>query len=362
MRQRVLLPSLLGTLLAGPAACADSPGSFDIPGSTGDAGTPAEASSTRAAATPAVASTTRPQEGARLLFQSGFEGDLRIRAPRHCWGTGCWQDIDGQDERSRFRWPPKLLDGGGRFLMLTDPAVITPASIDRYMFNRVETVEGPDGRPTRALYQEITRNHNGTRPMGTSPTQNEFQFLPREDFRELYVSYRMKLQPDLAQRMRNLPDAPGVRDGGTWRGIFAFKTGGQRPDGEPADNGDYRIEVYVLTYEGGKPYWGVVGDNNAGGKARKVNEWSIENRTVPVPVDRWFKFEIFWRRSAGDDGRVWVAIDGKTIAERNGPNLGAEKKPVNRIIAPLLYAGGSMPIYQWVDDLEVWSGMPPVSR
>jgi hypothetical protein len=295
---------------------------------------------------------------ARLLFKSGFEGDLRIKAPKACWGTGCWQDIDGHDTVARFEWPPRMLGGGGRFLMLTSPVRITPESIESYMFNRVETVTGPSGKPTRALYQVITRNHNGTDPMGESPAQNQFQFLPRHDFSELYVSYWMKLQPDLEARMNGLKPGPGVGGGGTWRGIFAFKTGGQRPDGEPANDGDYRVEVYVFTYGGGKPYWGVLGDNNAGGNAPRRNVWSVENRTVPVPVGEWFRFEIFWRRSAGEDGHVRVAIDGQTIASHRGPNLGAWKMPVNRIMAPLLYSGSSMPIYQWVDDLEVWSGMP----
>jgi len=29
---------------------------------------------------------------------------------------------------------------------------------------------------------------------------------------------------------------------------------------------------------------------------------------------------------------------------------------------PNLYAGGSYPIYQWVDDLEIWNGFPPVGN
>jgi hypothetical protein len=28
-------------------------------------------------------------------------------------------------------------------------------------------------------------------------------------------------------------------------------------------------------------------------------------------------------------------------------------------MAPMLYSGSAMPIYQWVDDLEVWDGFPP---
>jgi hypothetical protein len=39
--------------------------------------------------------------------------------------------------------------------------------------------------------------------------------------------------------------------------------------------------------------------------------------------------------------------------------MGARNLPINRILAPLLYSGSAMPIYQWVDDLEVWDGFPP---
>lgn len=296
---------------------------------------------------------------AQLLFSSGFEGNIEIASPVACWRTGCWQDIKGRDAVTGFGWPPRLHDGNGKFLLLTDPISITPDTLNRYMFNRVDTVIGPNGIASKVLFQEISRNINGTAPMGTAPTQNEFQFLPRTDVRELYVSYWLKLQPDLVARMRGLPNGPGIDRGGTWRAIFAVKTGGHTVDGEPMDNGDYRVEAYVETYGGKAPYWSVVADNNAGGGAPLVNNWNVMNRTVPVPIDKWFKLEVFWRRSNGDDGRVWMAVDGRTIADRRGPNMGARNMPINRIIAPILYAGSSMPIYQWVDDLEIWSGLPP---
>lgn len=301
------------------------------------------------------ASTPAPQR----LFSSGFEGDVAPLPPRECWDTGCWQEIAGRDAVTRFSWPPRLHGGGARLLLITDPVAIEPASIGKYMFNRIETVTGPHGRPTRVLYQQITRNINGQGHMGTSPAQNELQFLPRDDARELYVGYWMKLQPDLAERMNNLKPAPGVRDGGTWRGIFAFKTGGMFADGRPKNDGDYRVEAYVTTYGGGEPYWALLGDNNAGGDHPLVNDWTIVNREVPVPVGKWFHLEMYWKRSNGADGRVRMSVDGEIIAEHRGANLGARQQPINRIIAPLLYAGGTMPIYQWVDDLEIWSGVPP---
>ncbi len=296
----------------------------------------------------------------RLLFHAGFEG-AAVATPEECWDTGCWQDIGGKDRRTGFAWPPRVRGGTGRFLLIADPVQISPRSILDYMHNRVETVDGPRGTRTHALYQEISKTVNGLEPMGGSAAQNEFQFLPIQNADELYVSYWIKLQADLVPRMTKLPPGPGVGDGGTWRAIFAFKTGGQRPNGGPANNGDYRVEAYVMTYGSNTPYWVVLGDNNAGGNAPLTNDWRIANRTLPVPLGRWFKFEIYWRRANDDTGRVWAAVDGHTIADRRGPNLGANRLPINRIMAPMLYTGQRMPAYQWIDDVQVWSGIPPSS-
>jgi len=115
----------------------------------------------------------------------------------------------------------------------------------------------------------------------------------------------------------------------------------------------------VMTYGGGTPYWQVLADNNAGGGAPLVNNWSVQNRAVPVPVGEWFKFEFFLHRSNGADGRVRVAVNGNVIADQMGPNMGAWNLPINRISMPTVYTGSRMPVYQWIDDLEIWSGFPP---
>ena len=224
------------------------------------------------------------------------------------------------------------------------------------MFNRIETVTGPRGNQTRGLRQQISYNVNGTNGQGASSEQNEFQFLPKREDGDLYLSFWLKLQPDLAQKMAT--DYWG--NNGTWRAIFAFKTGGQTTWGGPANNGDYRVEAYVRS-SNGQLFWSMLGDNNAGGGAPLVNSWNLENRNVPVPVNQWFKLEFFWHRSNGSDGRIWMAANGQVIADRRGPNMGAWNMPINRIIAPMLYTGSAMPVYQWVDDLEVWSGFPPGS-
>jgi hypothetical protein len=313
------------------------------------------------AQTPAPATANR-------LFASGFEGAITIVPPNpgNFWGTGGWTDITGTDDSTGFSWPPNIWGGGGgRFLFLTNPLVVSTADIGSYMFNRIETVTGPKGNQTRALYQEISRNVNGTEPMGTSIAQNEFDLHPTGETSDLYVSYWVKLQPDLVEKMTNLPAGPGIINGGTWRAFFAFKTGTQKPVtgplNDPMNNGDYRVEVYVLTFGGNTPFWAVLADNNAGGGAPLVNSWVVLNRTVPVPVGGWFKFEFFLHRSNGADGRVWVAVNGNVIADHYGPNMGAWNLPINRIMTPILYTGSRMPVYQWIDDLEIWDGFPPVT-
>ena len=144
--------------------------------------------------------------------------------------------------------------------------------------------------------------------MGSEVDQDPFMIQPFGETSDLYISYWLKFQPDLAEKMNNLPAGPGINNGGTWRAFFALKTGTQKPAtgplNDPLDNGDYRIEIYVMTYGGGTPYWQVLADNNAGGGAPLVNNWAVQNRAVPVPAGEWFKFEFFLHRSNGADGRV----------------------------------------------------------
>jgi len=55
--------------------------------------------------------------------------------------------------------------------------------------------------------------------------------------------------------------------------------------------------------------------------------------------------------------RIW-ADDDQVICDRFGPNIGVNNKPISRIIIGPVYGGGPYPIYQWVDDLEIWTGFP----
>ena len=104
--------------------------------------------------------------------------------------------------------------------------------------------------------------------------------------------------------------------------------------------------------------WEIVGDNEANGGMPYQRFWDVYNTTVPVPVGEWFKFEVFWHRSSGSDGRVWMAVNGQVIVDHYGSNMGVNNASINRIMMPNLYSSTSYPIYQWVDDVQIWDGFP----
>ena len=264
--------------------------------------------------------------GAKLLFKSSFEGPLLGR-PYDC-GTSCWQDIEGYDPVTGYRWAPEIWQGGGKLQLLADTPV-TPSTVSTYVFNEIQKVVGPRGQQTSVLYSEI-------RQRGGGATQTPYLLTPstaalQED---LYVSYWIKLQPDCLERL-------GANN---WRALFEWKTTAQR-----------RLITYIYTDRLNKPYWFLKTDDLSGGVTKSF--WEIANHIAPVPIGKWFKFEFFWHRSALGEGRAWQAIDGRVVFDRFGPLLGGND-PIDRIMLTQVYAGGAVPKYQWVDEIEIWDGFP----
>ena len=281
---------------------------------------------------------------AKLLFSSGFEGSTTLSSPGDCYGTGCWQNITGLDASTGFDWPPKIWGGGRIRLQLIADASVDATTVGDYIFNEIQTVTGHNGKPTRALYQRMSRSGCcGTNSQGGRPAQNAFTLQPVGETSDLYVSYWLKYQPDLAQSLK----PPN------WRVVFEWKT-----------RSDYRVIASVVTWgldanRVNVPLsWEIIGDNAAQSLPYK-RFWDEYNTTVPVPVGEWFKFEAFWHRTSGNDGRVWMAVNGRPIVDHRGPNIGVYKAPIDRIMMPNLYSGGAYPIYQWVDDVQIWDGFPP---
>jgi hypothetical protein len=293
------------------------------------------------------------------LFWSGFEPSTTLSAPHDCWGPqagGCWQDITGTDGSTSYTWPPSIWGGSTTHFQLLADASVNPTTVRDYMFNQILTLTGHKNppAPTRALYAQMTQSGCCGQGEEGAPASNNLQIQPfneRIGQDDLYISYWLKFQPGLERLMGVGPFGSGPWH---WRGFFGWKTAG-----------DYRVSAQIKRdpfINNGNLHWVITGDNVANGGLPEQIFWQLTNTTVPVPVGEWFKFEAFWHRGA-TDGRVWMAVNGQPIADQRGNNLGTglpnSPAPIDRIFVTTLYTSTAYPIYQWVDDLQIWSGFPP---
>ena len=310
--------------------------------------------------------STASFDRAGLLFKSGFEGAVVLGLPL-LFGNGAWQDITGLDTETGQFWPPLLWGGTSSRLQLiagdSDPLTgllpglplnplglvepLTALTLGNYVHNALETVAGRNGGNTRALYSHVQQSVGGATENWNS-TQSSFQIHPGPNGQgDLYLSYWLQFQPDLVARM--------TENGWAGRVVSDWKTGSGTGGG-----GDYRV-VFSVFGDGAanRLYWHIKGDNVANGGLPEQIFWEQTNSNVPVPVGRWFRVEVFVHRSAGSDGRVWVAVDGQQIFNRLGSNIGVNGLPWNRIMPFLNYSTGQiLPAYQWVDDVELWDRFP----
>ncbi len=279
-------------------------------------------------------SATRP---ANLLFWSGFENGVGLGPIYSCYNAGCYQDMIGTDGATGQAWPPRVNNGNAKFQMRSG-AVSTASTIDDWIVNQIQTVTGRTGAQSKAHYALLKKNPcTGTAGQEGCSTQDAYLVQPGSDPRDMYISFWRKVQPDLPQRL-------GTTN--AWHVVFEWKTAG-----------DYRVMAEIVNYDG-LPHWRLKADNDANGGLTKQSFWKIYNKNVRVPLGEWFKFEVFWHRSKGSDGRVWMAVNGQTLIDKYGPNIGVNDAPINRIMFMQLYSSGSYPLYQWTDDVQIWSTFP----
>ena len=79
--------------------------------------------------------------------------------PLDCYNNGCFQEITGSDSWTGFTWPPNVNSTRARYQMLANSgSAPSPSSIGDFMWNQVQTVTGPRGTQTKAMYSHIARS------------------------------------------------------------------------------------------------------------------------------------------------------------------------------------------------------------
>ncbi len=252
----------------------------------------------------------------RLLFRSGFEGDIRLVPST----DGDMAYIVGVDRETGFSWPLEILGSSGSGLhYIQDDG-------RRAVGSDIRTVIGHDGRPTRALYSYENYAHDAT--------QNPYEILDiSEGRKDLYVRFWIRL------------DGESLSQKDTWRTFFEWKTRGY------AKGRGFRLISFVYTDEEGRPYWHWQGDRDP-----EHPIWEIDNFDVPVPRDEWFVTEFFWHWSQGADGRALWKVNGQVIGDHFGPTT-RYSQPIDFIMLAQIYGDGN-PKHQWIDDIEIRDGWP----
>jgi len=206
--------------------------------------------------------------------------------------------------------------------------VSSDKDINNYINNRIERVEGIDGKFTKALHQIIKKKDNEI-------TQAPYVIYTNDqEQKTLYIKYSLKFPKNLSERLGE--------DG--WLTFCEYKT-----------KYDNRLAFYIYSDENKKLYWYLHSDNvSSEENYKKYKEyWFRENREIKVPQGEWFNVELFWNRDS-NNSRVWWAVNGKTIADYHG-SLKIDE-PIHEIMFFTNYSNN--PIDQWVDNIEIWDNFP----
>ena len=202
---------------------------------------------------------------------------------------------------------------------------------------------GHDGKQTKAIYMAVKDYDDEMAPyVGGGTVRNQYNvYTSNNNLEEAYARYWIKLQPNLEDVMPS---------SWSWRNIMEWRESGE----------DYRWCIYIAR-DGGerlhwrtKAQWGVAGNS--------AEHWTeISDNPSPESIaGEWALLEVYWKHSTGNDGRVWAAINGKTICDHHGPNK--KDSDIRLWNAFKVYTGeDSMDtglIYHWIDDFELYDGIP----
>ena len=260
-----------------------------------------------------------PKPEPKLLFSSGFEEDVHISSTI-VEDSEDYRFIEGTDAVTGFSWPITIFGSSESALHFVDD------ENHKATESEIQTTVGHKGNSTKALYNiEHYR---------IDATQCPYEILNiTEGRKDLYIKYWIKI------------DSSSITKPNMWRTFFEWKTK------DYAEGTGFRLISFIYADKNGTPYWHWQGDANPSNAI-----WEIDNTNIPVPTNEWFLTEFYWHWSDGDDGRALWKINGKVVGDHYGATT-RNSKPIDFIMLTQIY-GNSTPKYQWIDDIEIWDGLP----
>jgi hypothetical protein len=278
-----------------------------------------------------------PEPEAALIFRSGFEEGVSLGEPVAI-GSDWRQFITGAD--SGFDWSADLPHRDSPKNAFT---YLLPSRLPfgDFVETRIESSDGRDGALTKVLLMALYREQAAS----IEDTRNQFALYPPETMDRAYIRMWMKLQPDLSDLLA------------TTRGQFRMVMEWKETAGEGEDT-DFRFNFNIKRGPDEGLYW--LSHGQWGGRQDDPRAWDCESH-VPVPLGTWFPLEVYWKLGQSD-GRLWAAANGQVALDFTGRTQRDSELYVWNMFK--VYLGSDIrgyvgpPIYQWLDDVELYSSAP----
>ncbi len=291
-----------------------------------------------------------------LLFKSGFENNTILGPTPGNGPNGFFQSITGTDTSTSFTWPLSAYSPAQTGIHL-DPQSGNTDPYTSHFFNSIDTLTGHTGASTKALHLLISGYGDDTCCAQETLEGNTFATPIHSEYFRVW----MKLPPAFLTAYQTFGDE--------FRMMWEWKT---------ANNARLATEVWN---KGGVPTWEIQWDDrgrnadsggpgscnyldpNTGqpvhttGSACPFIFYDGYNSQVAVPINQWFLFEVYMKRSTGNDGRIFWAINGNTLFDHYGPNYGYLNEEIDNSYFINVYSP-HFPMEEWIDDLEIWDAPP----
>jgi hypothetical protein len=167
-----------------------------------------------------------------------------------------------------------------------------------YAYQKIEN--DPIQPVTKAMYAAILDDDPNV--SGTTRAQMSLRFKDGVNLPVYHTSHRMYLNPDIAY-MQNYSSSI------TWFELFEiWNKHVDTWDGDVAGSARWSLYVYKDSGVGQPLYWVMKSEYMQPANMAYQNIWKATNRTIALPIGKWFTLDMYMKRGEGSEGRLILKI------------------------------------------------------
>lgn len=254
---------------------------------------------------------------AKTVFQSNFENGVTLGTPRiiksHWWQDISYDSLAGQLPRKSVQRV--------QFLVGSED-VTTLSDLSNYIKSEIQNVNDANGNPTKAWLMRLGKKYTSGPPYYTSKRISlnvDSGESESNDHSDLYIKYDMKFIPEFEKSMIS----------NSWTNIWENLVAGNTN------------KLLVIRLAADSPLiW----------KLESHTDIPIYNKETPVPLNQWFKIEIYYKHSLNADGKIKVYLNGETLFDYTGSTADTGGVIATNLLKT--YSNRSN-VGHWVDNLVV---------